>query len=106
MKRILSLLLLLITLFAPNAFSAKKYPVVWIKDTNLSVTANSGAIAYQIPGPKEYNLYLGYGLEEFPDRDVIDYSNYSQTVIKKSKDFRVAGYASSKKHFIMILMRL
>lgn len=97
MKRIVLLLFTVITLLAPNVLSAKKYPVVWVKDANLSVTANSGAIAYQIPGPKEYNPYLGYGLEEFPDRDVIDYSNYAQTVIKKSKEFKVAGYASSKK---------
>lgn len=97
MKRSVLLLFTVINLLATNVLSAKKYPVVWVKDANLYVTANSGAIAYQIPGPKEYNPYLGYGLEDFPDRDVIDYSNYSQTVIKKSKDFRVAGYASSKK---------
>lgn len=99
MKKVILLLLSVIgaSLLAVNALAAIKYSVVWVKDMNLSITANAGAIAYQMPGPKEYNPYLGYGLEEFPEREVIDYSNYPQTVIKKAKEFKVAGYASSKR---------
>lgn len=85
-------------MLAPNNIvAAMTYPIVWVKDMNLSITTNPGAIVYQMPGPKEYNPYLGFGLEEFPDREVIDYSNYVQTVIKKAKEYKVAGYASSQK---------
>ena len=99
MKRLLLLLLVILSAssIATVANAAVKYQVVWTKNANLSVTANSGAILYQLPGPKQYNPYLGYGLEELPDREVVDYSNYEQTVIKKAKPFQVAGYASSKK---------
>ena len=47
-------------MLAPNNIvAAMTYPIVWVKDMNLSITTNPGAIVYQMPGPKEYNPYLG-----------------------------------------------